>query len=397
MSITAPPRPPRSSDPVDRDELEAIVEALIEEARRRTRRRRLLYGAVAMLVAVVGIALVAFFGATAQSQPASPGLAAGSRLPPGTADARIAFISAPPRCPQCNVPLGDLYIMNADGSEQRLVRRNVSGMWGRAIWSPDGRKIAVATANDGISVVAADGSGERRLTGGHVAGWSPDSQRIAFTKRSGPNGRVSDVYVVNADGSGQRRLTHSTHDAATAWLPNGRIAFTRGNAVYVMSADGSRQLNLTREWRLEGWFAGGVVLWSPDGRKIAFTSTRDGTPDIYVVNADGSGLRRLTRGPGNEGSLAWSPEGQRIAFTRSPDGKVSDVYVIDADGSGQRRLTRRGAQPLWSPDGRTIAFRSGRDGNLEVYVMNADGTAQRRLTRTPSGGVQVLAFWSPAR
>ncbi len=108
------------------------------------------------------------------------------------------------------------------------------------------------------------------------------------------------------------------------------------------------------------------------------------------MNADGTGQRNLTRNAANDflwlSSSSWSPDGRKIAFGRDRDGNGSsdDIYVINADGSGQRRLTQDGQQPLWSPDGQKIAFRSKRNGNDDIYVMNPDGSGQRNLTRNPA-------------
>ena len=91
--------------------------------------------------------------------------------------------------------------------------------------------------------------------------------------------------------------------------------------------------------------------WSPDGKKIVFVSERDGNPEVYVVNADGSGLRNLTRHPGYDSDPAWSPEGRKVAFVTKRDGNF-EVYVMKADGSDQRNLTRNPApdrSPVWSP------------------------------------------------
>ena len=149
----------------------------------------------------------------------------------------------------------------------------------------------------------------------------------------------------------------------------------------VMNADGSRQQLLAR---------GSAPAWSPDGRTIAFRSARDGkgdlygNGDVYVVNADGSGLRRLTRNPVAVGSPVWSPNGRRIFFEGG-----GDIYVMNADGSGQRTLTRNAApsrdaadSPHVSPDGRRVVFVSERTGSSQIYVMNADGSGPRRLTHT---------------
>src|SRR5262245_59191522 len=166
------PRPPRPGDPVDRDELEALVNALIEEARGRARRRRLLCSAVAASVALAGVAVLVVFDRAAQSHPNSAQPVARPGLARASAESKIAFISIPShRCAQCNFPPGRLNVMNADGSGQRLLKRNVCC---DAAWSPDGQKILFSL--NGTVVMNADGSGERRLSAGWGAAWSPDGQ-----------------------------------------------------------------------------------------------------------------------------------------------------------------------------------------------------------------------------
>jgi TolB protein len=178
-----------------------------------------------------------------------------------------------------------------------------------------------------------------------------------------------------------------------------------GNAeIYVMNADGSAQRNLTRNT-----VGDRNPVWSPDGRRIAFESNWQ----VNVMNADGSpGQRRLTHNGGRNFAPAWSPDGQQIAFERrtgrkkygpcSGCGKAStfEIHIMNADGTGQQRLTTKGAQPGWSPDGQKIAFArrdagAGR-GNSEIYTMNADGSQQRNLTRTP-GWHESWPVWSPAQ
>ncbi len=180
------------------------------------------------LVALVGVAVFAFLG-SAQSQGASPAVSA--RLNPAAqaATSRIAFATAPrPDQP----PGGELYVVNPDGSEKRLVARlriPVNYGYGGLGWSPDGQKIAFADASGVVYVVNADGSGLLNLTLNSPRfdvnpSWSPDGQRIAFMR-----GRVNnpDIYVMNADGSGLRRLTRNGA-SRPIWSPNGRrIALTR--------------------------------------------------------------------------------------------------------------------------------------------------------------------------
>ena len=217
---------------------------------------------------------------------------------------------------------------------------------------------------------------------------------------------------MNTDGSGQRRLARNAWLAAPAWSPDGRkIAFERprpdrnaegyviNSEIFVVNADGSGERRLTRNTVRDS-----NPVWSPDGRRIAFESNWQ----LNVMNADGSGQRRLTRNGGRNFAPAWSPDGQKIAFERrlgrqkygscSGCGRAStfEVHVMNADGSGQQRLTTQGAQPDWSPDGQKIAFMSERDGNGEIYTMNADGSQQRNLTRTPDRNESGLV-WSPAQ
>ena len=246
----------------------------------------------------------------------------------------------------------------------------------------------------------ADGSGNRNLTRNRASDdfptWSPDGQRIAFLRAPLLSNRPADslgvhriyiyhLYVVNADGSGLRRLTRNwTYPGQVkqvVWSPDGRtIYFGR----YVVSTDGSGARRLP--------YIPLTAVWSPDGRRIAFVNdTRVRTVglccrvervDIYVMNADGSGRRKLTHDARYNAEPAWSPDGRKIAFLSTRNGN-RDIYVINADGSGKRNLTRNPAKdvrPSWSPDGRRIAFVSNREGRLEAHVMNADGSGQRSLT-----------------
>ncbi len=277
-------------------------------------------------------------------------------------------------------------------------------------------RIAFHSTRDGnweVYVMNADGSGQTRLTDNpaadSAASWSPDGQRIAFVSdRDDPDpsddDRISDIYLMNADGSGQTRLTDSSAwETRPRWSPDGRrIAFFSyrdgKTEIYVMNADGSEQTRLTDNQAGNVW-----PSWSPDGRRIVFVSYRDESSDVYVMNADGSGQTRLTDNSAMEMRPVWSPDGGRIAFNSDRKGNW-EVYVMNADGTGQMRLTDNQASdisPIWSPNGRRIAFSSDRDdpdpndGNriVNIYVMNADGSGQMRLTDSSASDYAVS--WSP--
>lgn len=146
--------------------------------------------------------------------------------------------------------------------------------------------------------------------------------------------------------------------------------------------------------------------WSPDGARVAFQSTREGRDDIFVMDAAGGGVRRLTGGRGFNEYPSWSPDGQWITFNSSRDGVAGsrgtgyyrDLYLMRADGSSVRRLTRRSGSNIeaaWNPDGRTLAFQSDRAGTWNIYTMELDGGAVRQLTRFEKTGNAYFPRWSP--
>ena len=171
-------------------------------------------------------------------------------------------------------------------------------------------------------------------------------------------------------------------------------------ALFGMNADGSDQGRLTEE-RGDPATAAGLQFqtdpaWSPDGKQIAFASAREGSFDIYVMNADGSDTRRLTTSNANEQGPTWSPDGSQIAFSRSSEG--GRVWVMDADGGGEHRLTDELAEegePAWSPDGRWIAYtrRAAAGDAREIWVARPDGAGRHGVTslRAQSYG----PAWSP--
>jgi hypothetical protein len=135
--------------------------------------------------------------------------------------------------------------------------------------------------------------------------------------------------------------------------------------------------------------------WSPDGKRIAFASDRDGPPNVYLMDADGRNVRRLTDAKEGSDQPTWSPDGMKIAFRRN-----WNVFVMNADGSGVADLTGGAgsvnADPAWSPDGKRIAYASWRpgEGGFRVVVMGADGSDKQPISPAdnPSGG--VYPHWS---
>ena len=143
--------------------------------------------------------------------------------------------------------------------------------------------------------------------------------------------------------------------------------------------------------------------WAPDGTRLAFRSDREGNDEVYVMNADGSGQRNLTRHPASDYSPAWSPDGRRIAFATGRDDPTgSDLWSMRADGSHPGPLIRQQGideYPVWAPDGSRLAFGCtlgavlpSRVGDFEICVANADGTGLRRITN--AAGISAAGGWS---
>jgi Tol biopolymer transport system component len=275
---------------------------------------------------------------------------------------------------------GGVWLVNPDGSG---LRRLTDGTW--PSWSRDGERLACS--DDGLYVIDADGTNRRRISelSGFQYGWSPDDTEIAFW--GGGTNQTSDVFAARVDGGALRQVTATAlaQERHPTWSPDGsRLALTsvpsfdptgENEDVYVVNADGTGLTQVTTSTHRDI-----DPHWSPDGSMIAFLRKTGGTPhdeewSLFVVRPDGTGERKLADagvGAGGWEQLSWAPDGSRIAFLR--DG---DVYTIAPDGTGERRISMTPAEeadPEWSPGGGALAFRVRDDTGQKVQVVSATGT-----------------------
>lgn len=279
---------------------------------------------------------------------------------------------------------------SGEGHLANLVQLTDGGENAEAYFSADGRYITFQSTRDGRScdqqyVMRADGTGLTKVSRGGktTCGWFlPGSKQVFFG------------------------ATHHA-DSACPPKPDPSAGYVWGidpYDIYVTDIDGKNMKRLTNY----GVYTAEGVL-SPDGKRIVFTSLKDGDLDIYTMNVDGSDVKRLTTTPGYDGGPWWSPDGTKIVYRawhydnekdlqaykdllakRMIRPNRMELYVMNADGSDQRRITNLGGAnfgPSWTPDGQRIIFSSNhknpRSRNFDLFTVKLDGTGLEQITTNP--------------
>ena len=250
------------------------------------------------------------------------------------------------------------------------------------------RYLGVGAAAIAVVAVVAAGAGASGPVS--ASGCRGGGGCIAFANLDLGNGEGKyDLYLIRSDGTGLTKLTHSrsANDFSPTWSPDGtKIAYRHElthdgeSLINIMDADGSNVRTLHE---------GIAPAWSPDGRRIAFAGASGGPgTDIFVIDAEGSSLRRLTKTPYQIDEYpAWSPDGRTIMFASTQgvaySGQSRALWAMRADGRGKRRLTsgHYDMYPTWAPSGRRVAFHSDRGGGgPTIWTMTPRGTQLHRLS-----------------
>ncbi len=263
----------------------------------------------------------------------------------------------------------------------------------------------------GFALLAEAGDGpaapERLTDDGQVKrrpSWSPGGKRLAFARHESGDTHIWQ-YVMDAGkpGSARRVTKRETPDYDASFTPDGKQLVlvtvaqsgTQGNLdVAVVAAEGGEPKTIVGD--VDGKLA--HAEWpspSPDGKRLAYTSTHEGNQEVYAAAIDGTNTVRLTQSPGVDAHPCWTPDGRSIVFATDRWGGL-ELAIVRDDGTGLRRLTRSPGlddYPAVSPDGERLAFTTSRDGNLEIYVSALDGSRPVNVSMDP--GVDTMPTWTP--
>jgi Tol biopolymer transport system component/DNA-binding winged helix-turn-helix (wHTH) protein len=243
-------------------------------------------------------------------------------------------------------------------------------------------------------IMNSDGSDAHReisIPGMSVGLWSPDEKKVIYYKEGDESGAL---FLANSDGSGEKQLPFLAGNMD--WSPDGSkvvYQYGRGNSdIYLYTLDTGKIETLVDDPAFDS-----DPSFSPDGRRIAFISGRDGNQEIYVEDIDGSNLQRLTTHPARDAFPTFSPDGTQIVFNSNREGESMDVYIMNADGSDPRRLTNWNTDEeirpgCWSPDGTQILFVSGQSGRDNIYAMSIEPFAPRELLTDVATNLQYPTY-----
>ncbi|GAA2621148.1 hypothetical protein Adu01nite_53880 [Paractinoplanes durhamensis] len=291
-----------------------------------------------------------------------------------------------------------IVLVGPQGAEAAFPGRN-----GRVVFPSE--SVAGDHTQTDLWSIGANGKGARRLTntpGLNELGpaFNGAGTKVVFWRTPAPFGAGA-VWSMDADGRHQRRLTTGMDARDPVFNRQGtRIVFTRvtgGNFdLWVMNANGSGKKRLTKGAALDF-----EAAWSPDGKRIAFTrgSAEGDVGDIFVLTLASGKVKRITRNADYDHQVAWSPDGKRLVFERDTLAQ-SSIWTVGADGRNAKRLTSGNffdTGPAWSPDGKSITFGTDRSSFLgDLWVMRADGAKKRSLYGVRSAA-EGFPDWQPRK